>query len=98
MASHRPPQKKDVENRWWSLVLFMDAINSLSLNPHLLIQPFFATAQLPQKPFVLLQFSGLDYLSRFRLGCDDCLALHLWVQDMASLDIVRTSGIMRLAN
>lgn len=58
MAGQAPPQEEDIDDARWALVLFLDAINALSLDAHFLVEPFFAPAEAPQEAFFLLELAG----------------------------------------
>lgn len=102
MARNRPPQQEHIQDGRRFLVLFVDPVNSLSLDAHLLIQPFLAITKAPQKASLLLKLAGADYFLSFGIECpilrDNWLPLHLWIRGprfeiMGSLDIVRTPDI-----
>jgi hypothetical protein len=84
MASERPPQKEHIDDGRWFLVFFVDPINTLRLNAHLLIQPFLTTAHLSQETSLLLKLSGPDDLLRVGIMrtvvCDDRFTFELRIR------------------
>ena len=67
MARQGPPEEEDVDDGGRSLVLLVDAIDTLGLNAHLPIQPFLAAAQLPQDSRPLLELARANHLLRVRV-------------------------------